>query len=208
MASGDGTPRTYDVTNPLDIPAGVVNSDSLAAEIADDPGLAAATLDRIDQEGNLVNIYFTAALSAAEIIALDAVLFAHTGTPTSPKFQFWEVNPEASTSSDSLIDAMVRVADPLQAGTYILSWYMELKLTPTGPINSQARALFLIDNNVKGNMNYADDAYSGFCGWDRYRAEAGETPELKLRVRRAGGNDQVDYRKMKLGIVYQSEQDI
>ena len=58
MATGDGTPRTYDVSDPLDVPAGDVNIDQLITEIADDAGLAGATFDFINRNGDILDVFF------------------------------------------------------------------------------------------------------------------------------------------------------
>lgn len=136
----------------------------------------------------------------AEKDAVDSPLTTH-------EFQFWELNPADTTTSETWDEKMSRTAEKMSAGTYRLTWYFELKITLTGPLNSNAQARFLVDGNVKGSANLREDTeeWHAFSGWDRYIATSGEQPVLSLEIQRnpaEGGNDTIEIRKMKLGIEY------
>lgn len=207
MASGDGTPRTYSIAT--ETANGVVNGTLLKDEIEADAGITTA-LSHINTAGDVLDIYFTAALGAPEITALDAVVLAHQGTSTVAGFQFWEDNSAFATTAQTWQTAMSRTASALGNGVYILTWRFELRLDPTGPVNSKAAGRFAIDGNIKGNTVTVENDWVSFSGWDRFVAAEGETPVLELEVRRdptVGGNDTVEIRKMKMGIQRMEEED-
>ncbi len=214
MPNGNGLPRTYSIA--ADTGAGVVNRELLANEI--DADVTIVTARRLpanggwkDTAGDVMDLWFAAALSGAEQTALDAVVAAHNGTVTTQDFQFWEKNAKETTVDETWDEKMSRTAASMRLGTYKLSWYFELKLNPTGPLNSLAMARFLVDANVKGSAEtvqgstLAGVGWVAFSGWDRFIAAEGITPVLSLEIQRdsnLGGNDTVEIRKMKLGIEF------
>jgi hypothetical protein len=122
----------------------------------------------------------------------------------TPDYQFWESNPMQSTALETWQTAMSRTPDPMAAGTYKLTWYCEIRVNPVGPVNSDAAAQFVVGGSVKGSayLTTGND-WHAFSGWDRYIATEGEQPVLALEYRRdpdTGGNDNIEIRKMKLGI--------
>lgn len=123
-------------------------------------------------------------------------------------FQFWESNPAQQTALETWQEAMARTADKMGAGTYRLTWYFEMRVNPTGAVNSNAMGRFLVDGNVKGNANVIGVDYHAFSGWDRFVATEGQQPVLSLEYQRdpvEGGNDNVQIRKMKLGVERMSD---
>lgn len=204
MASGDGTPRTYSIAS--DTASGAVLPDALTQEIADDATITTA-LDRIDTAGDVLDIHFTAALSGAEITALDAVVAAHTGAATSLDFRFSEENSAQTTTLETYQNAdTLTPTTGLKKGVYRMSWTCELKVTPSGALNSRVQTRFRIDGTTKSNSaSVSDGQWECHSGWDRYFANEGEKPSLTLDYRRdpaIGGDDTVEIRKVRLGIEY------
>ena len=118
-------------------------------------------------------------------------------------WQFWEVNPADSTLSEAWENAMTQTADPISAGTYRLTWCLELRVVPVGPKNSGVVARFRVDGSRKGDAYHPSVEWSAFAGWDRKVFAEGDTPLLEIDFRRdptEGGNDSVEIRKMKMGI--------
>lgn len=202
MASGDGTPRTYEIST--ETATGAAHGRLLVQEIEDDAGITTA-LDYINQQDDTLDIYFTSSLSAGEITALDTLVGNHQGTETKQEFQFWEENTAETTTAETWQEKMSRTAAALAGGSFLLSWYCELKVTPTDALNSLAAMRFLVDSNVKGSAQTSAEGWVAFSGWDRYVADEGETPTLSLEIRRdptVGGDDTIEIRKMKLGFQY------
>lgn len=206
MPSGDGTPRTYSIV--LDTANGVVNPRLLRNEIDNDAGITTARRNGANGGwkttfGDILEIYFVAALSAGEITALDALMGAHLGTVTSQTFQFWESNPTQSTLSEAWQNAMSRTASPVASGIYRLTWYFELRVVPVTTLDSAVVARFRVDSSRKGDAYHASTKWSGFSGWDRIIFDEGETPLLEIDFRREpdqGGDDNVEIRKLKLSV--------
>jgi hypothetical protein len=191
---------------------GKLNESALEAEIGATAAIQKA-LDGIARKGDgTFDVRFADTLGPTEVTALTgdtdppspgSVIWDHTGDPLIESFQFWELNPADTTTLETWQEVMSRTAAALLDGSYRLSWYFELKLTPTGPINSKAMARFLVDGNVKGNVQTVEDGFVAFSGWDRFSGADGDKPVLSLEIQRdptLGGNDTVEIRKMKLGI--------
>ena len=186
----------------------MVNSRLLRNEINNDVGITTARSSGANGGwkttfGDVMEIYFAAALSAGEITALDALVGAHLGTVTSQSFQFWESNSTQSTLSEAWQNAMSKTASPVAAGIYRLSWYFELRVVPVTTLDSSAVARFRADSSRKGDACHASVKWSGFSGWDRIIFVEGETPLLEIDFRREpdqGGDDNVEIRKLKLGV--------
>jgi hypothetical protein len=98
---------------------------------------------------------------------------------------------------------MSQTASPVAAGIYRLSWYFELRVVPVTTLDSAAVARFRINSSRKGDAYQASTEWSGFSGWDRIIFDEGEAPLLEIDFRREpnqGGNDNVEIRKLKIGI--------
>lgn len=202
MATGNGVPRTYTIST--ETATGNVNLNRLTREIEDDVAIT-TILDYInaDDDADQLDIYFVAPLGAGEITALDSLVAAHTGAPLFKEFQIWESNPDQSTTLQTWQTAFSRTSQALQKGAYILTWYAEIRVDPTGPLNSRAAVRFRIDANIKGNSVNDYNQFVPFTGWDRYTARDGDEPVLDVQYRRdnvIGGNDTIVIRKLKLAI--------
>jgi hypothetical protein len=196
-------PRFYDVRLPGDVPAGDVNLQQLNAAIILDPALIGVTFDYSGRKADQVDIWFTSALNPAQTVAIDAILFNHVPLVTTPAFQFWESNPDQSTSAETYQSAMSRTADPMAQGIYILTYALEMRVVPTGPLNSAGQCRFGIDGNIKGVHTQFHEEWQIISGWDRYVAVEGSEPVLLWEFRRnpnEGGNDSIEVRKLKLGL--------
>lgn len=201
MASGDGQPRSYDIS--AETASGAVNPTVLTKEIEDDTGITTA-LDYINTEGNQLDIYFVSALSAPEITALDALVAAHSGDETSVDFRFLEVNGAQTTTLETFQNAATLTpSNGLAQGAYKLSWTCELRVTVSGSKDSRAHVRFQVDGNTKSNTAGDSEQWQCHSGWDRYFADENEKPTITLDYRRdpaLGGDDTVEIRKVRLGI--------
>jgi len=204
MASGNGTPRTFTIST--ETATGVVNPTLLTAEIEAN-GTILTTLSYITTTGDVMDIYFVSALSGAEQTALDTVVSNHQGTITTSNWQKWESNTIQSTSTQSFQNVLQRTANAVAAGTYRLSWHWELKLTPTGPINSRGQARFSVNTgggpSYLGITNTTSDDWQQSSGWDFITFAEGDVPVLQVEFQvdpAVGGNDTVDIRRVKMSI--------
>lgn len=203
MANGDGTPRIYNRTDPADLPSGSLNKQQLTFQISQDPTLSGLSLDRIDSKGDEFSIYFDAPLTAPEVTALDAVVFAHDGVDTFGEFQFFESNASQVISVQPYQDVFVATTLALQKGIYIITWNAECRVVPTGALNSACRGRIKIDGNNKGLFSWQHEQWQTHSGWDRQRFDEGQVIDLTMQFSRdpdVGGNDDVEIRRMKFGI--------
>jgi hypothetical protein len=127
-------------------------------------------------------------------------------TVGTPAWQKWESNAIQSTTQETWQNGLQRTSDPLAAGTYKYSWYFELRITPTGPINSRAQGRFRVDGTARGISHLGgDDAddWLACAGWDFAVHAAGDQPVLDIEFQRdpvVNGNDQVDIRRLKMAV--------
>lgn len=204
MPTGNGQPRTYDLTLPADYTVGnTLNLKQLTRQLNNDPALAANQVDYMQRKADLLNIFFTNALTGAEETAADAVVLAHDGKVSGKNFRFGEANAVQSTTQQSWQDAFSITAQPVQEGTYIITWQCEVRIVPTGPLNSRAALRVQVDGNNKGLGSWEHDDWTTISGWDRSRFEEGEEPVINIQYRRdpdVGGNDTIEIRRIRLGI--------
>ena len=92
----------YDYSKSLDFPQGL-EVGKLMTQISADPGIA-ETLMGVNTKVDAVTVKFDASLTGSEILALDAVVSAHT--PDTPLERFCVTLPDADTTITS---AMVQV---------------------------------------------------------------------------------------------------
>lgn len=121
----------------------------------------------------------------------------------TPAWQKWESGGVQSTTSETWTGALQRTADPTASGVYKMSWYFELRVVPTGPLDSKAAGRFDFDGNFRGIVVNPDSEWCGFSGWDFVNFNAGDTPVLRLQFRRdpgVGGNDTIEIRRLKLAL--------
>jgi hypothetical protein len=194
------TKYTYDIaTETLN---GQVDSGVLQTEILAGPFTGFLYIGTGD---GYCDCFFDPALSGEDETVLDGYLAVHDGYSTTAEFQFWEKNPQTTTTSETFVETFSRTANTLSVGIYRLSWYFEMKVTADGAINSNGMGQFLVDANVKGSCNMRREEWHAFSGWDRYVASEGDAPVLSFEMQRdptEAGNDTIAMRKMKLGIEY------
>lgn len=203
MASGDGTPRTYSIA--ADTAAGDVSLPLLQQDI-DDAATITTAFSHFEQNGDVFDIYFAAALSGAEITALDGVVAAHDAAETSLDFRFAEENGGISTTLQTYQNALTLTPSTgLKKGVYLMSWTCELKVTASGALNSRVQTRFRVAGTTKNNTVTTSEEWQCHSGWDRYFANEGEKPSVTLDYRLdpgVGGNDTVEVRKRRIGIQY------
>lgn len=205
MPSGTGSPtdpRIYSIA--VDTLNGAADLTTLLIEIQADAGITTALdSNHIEATGDVLSVFFVTALSAGELTALDAVVAAHTGVAASVDFQFWESNPSQSTSLETPQPGLSRTAPAMTGGIYEVKYNCELRIVPTGPVNSKARAQFSTDANIKGSHAVVETEWSTFSGWDRQVLSTGDAPVFLIEFWRdptVGGNDSIEIRKMRIGL--------
>jgi len=202
MASGTGTasdPRIYDIAT--ETANGAVNDDMLKDEI--NVGGLSVAFSYLGTADGLVSCVFAAALSGADITALDAIVLAHQGLAMSPAFRMWESNAAQQTALETYVNAISQTpATSLLGGAYRIMWYFELRVVVVGPLNSKAQARITFNSTVVGNAASEDVEWVGFSGWDRIAGlPDGALPTMEIDFRReptVGGNDNVEIRRLKM----------
>jgi len=199
-----------------DITGGVVNLDTLSAEISNPANGVVANASEflhtkpkgyLHLEATVIIIVFDADRTAAQKTAFEAAVAAHAGAVTSRNHQFWEDDSLDTDTTEAWVTVMSRTANPLKGGRYKVTWQCELRLDRVGPLDSRSTAQLLINNGAGdievGQASHDGGAFDTKGGVDLFVAKEGDAPVLKIRFRRApapGGDDTAEIRRKKLSI--------
>jgi len=202
MASGTGTaadPRLYNIATET---ANAKVNDSMLADEIIVLGLS-VTFAYVGTAGGTLSVVFDAALSAGDIISLDAAVLAHQGLTLSPAFRMFESVAIQSTSLQTYQVALSQTpATPLSGGAYRIAWYCEMRVVPSGPLNSQGQARMRFNTDLLGVSVMVSEEWTAFSGWARKAGlPDGATPTLELSFRREptlGGNDAIEIRELRM----------
>lgn len=168
---------------------GNVNNDILRQEL-EDAGLS-VPLNTVYQEGTDVIILLDGNATAADETAASGVVSAHTGEAFAqpPLTAFSE--PEVSDDTGSEVEKVSLSTGPLQKGTYIVGWGLELATTTTTG-TTVARGSLYVDKNAAGEVERSQHNVdielwdSGMSGSLAFLAVAGDSYVFSLRFRRVG----------------------
>jgi hypothetical protein len=86
---------------------------------------------------------------------------------------------------------------------YRFTWYCEINLSPSGPVNSKTMVQFSLDGSLKGSASTIETEWQAVSGWEFQLLAEGATPTLLLEIQRdpsTGGNDTAQIRKMKMSL--------
>ena len=179
MPTGDGTPRTYTIST--ETGNGIVAQGKLHDEIEADAGIGPTTVSVFPNiAGDTMDVFMSAALSAPEITAIDAVVLAHDGVPL--------VEPGEKLGITATFEGDV-FDNGSQAGpTYDIDWNNGQKqtITLTGNITT------LTFMNPQGHGNFMLRIIQGGAGsftiaWPARVRWTGSTPPTLITT--VGGID-------------------
>lgn len=91
-------------------------------------------------------------------------------------------------------------AKPLKAGRYRIQWNAEVRLQAGNTSLPKMRVMHGANRKGLKTFKSPDQEWDHWSGWDFDQYTDGETPTLTLEVKREGGSDTVEVRKLKLSI--------
>jgi hypothetical protein len=182
MASGNGQPRTYDITT--ETKRGVVALSALTEEIGSDVGIT-TDLDFINAESGTCSVYFVSELSAGEITALDVVLAAHEGYSS-----VGTVRRGGGLIVEDLSDPEVPTVSA-QGTTGSTTWgYKVTAFSDTGETLASGETQITDGNAALSTTNFNEVSWSavdGATSYGVYRTTAGGTPSSTGFVAQVAG---------------------
>lgn len=196
------TKYTYSITG--DFPNQLVNVPLLKQEVGD--SAIATALSYIDIEGDSCDVWFVDALSGGDQTILDGIVATHQGTATTDTVQRTNSGGESSTTSTTYQDKINTTPTPIKKGTYLVTWFCEVKLQ-TGGLGTGISVHLEVDGTERATAGYADDHiyYLPFCGVFAVAFDEAEQPILKLQYKCAGsGGDTVKIRRAQVSLSFQS----
>lgn len=168
--------------------SGVVNEPVFKQEL-DDAGLS-VTVQSVSVSDTVCNVFFSGDLLAADITAVDAVVAAHEGEPFGSLLQSeLSESLETDDSGDVVVKA-ARETGPMPAGTFLISWYLEIATTSnTG--TSGARGLLYVTKNggsqiERGISHNSENQFRAFSGSLATSVLDGENYKFELGYQRIG----------------------
>lgn len=193
---------TYNIAT--EITSGQLDNPTLHAEI-EAAGPYDSTFIGLNSDEVDVTTLFDGPISAAQEATVTTTVQNHAGVAATKAFQFFESNPAQNISTEVWTNALTSTADATKGGIYRLTWNCELRVVPVGALNSGVVARFMVDGSRKADAYHRSVEWSAFSGFDRKVYSIGEVPLLEIDFRRdptEGGDDQVEIRKLKIGIEF------
>ena len=194
--------EAYKIT---DTSKNLVHRRSLIREIKD--GAFAASLLGVQESrepapDDDLTLAFDIALTGPEKTALDGIVAAHQGVPTTSEYKSYESNPAQTNGTTSFIVAITQTTPALREGSYIFGWQCQMELIEVGgAINSRGIVQFQIDGNTENTSSWFQDAPHTLSGSTRVIVQEGDTFTITLRYRRdpdLGGDDTIQVSKLKM----------
>jgi hypothetical protein len=183
-----------------DFPNQKCNTAILAQEIKDDP--AVLVEPSVQQSGTTVALQFAALITAAEVVALDALVAAHQGEDFAAPVQAVAAEAAVSTGATKLT-LITLTSGPLTAGTYLVGWYAESKLAAAA---ADTGARLSLDYSINGGaVGEAAGNTSNIIDWESFAGsypltlKDGESVNALLAVQRVGvGAVNADARRARI----------
>jgi len=125
------------------------------------------------------------------------------GTVVGTKYRLWQKAEDNSIQTKGVgpFTQVLRLhAKPLAEGRYRIQWSWEARLQSGS--TSLPTLQCTVDGTPIGNKTFKspDQNWDGGSGWDFSLFNEGDTPDIKILVRRIGGTDTVEVRRLKLSI--------
>lgn len=168
---------------------GTANANVLKQEL-EDASLSVPVNDVVVQ-GTTITITLSGNASDADETAVDAVIAAHDGAgfDAVPKTTFSEA--EVSDDTGSEVEKVGLSVGPMEAGTYLLGWYMEMATTTnTGTSGAQGH-MYVTKNGgsaiERGQHSVGENQWdSGMSGSVPFTVVDGESYSFSLTFERIG----------------------
>jgi len=125
------------------------------------------------------------------------------GTVVSEKIKKWQKaeNNAIQTKGAGAFSEYLRLdCKPLAAGKYRIQWNTEARLQAGTTSLPKVRCNL---DGVQIGVNVwksPDTEWAGWSGWDFTQFSAGDTPAITLEVKRVGGTDTVEVKRLKVSI--------
>lgn len=168
---------------------GVVNAVVLKQELGD--AELSVTVQSVSASDTVANLFFTGDPSDADVAAIDAVVAAHAGTGFSPTLQKEVLLAEDSDDSGDEKVRLTLDTGVQPAGTYLISWRMELAVTEATGSHACRGHLNVRKNGTGGfteqaQNNWGEAVWSGFTGALALELVDGDRYEFQLSYERIG----------------------
>jgi hypothetical protein len=192
--------QTYTYSISGDTANGSVTPSILELQI-NGAGITSGTLEQISTTGDNLDIQFDQALSAPDKTTLDGVVAAHAGVTLNDTTQQVTSEGISQTTATTFQSKVGGTAQPLSAGTYLLSWYCELRVL-SGGLGDHAEAQIDFNGTSVGSGNVSGTEWHPASGSGALTFADGDTPtfDIDFRVNGAGG-DTAGIRRARLYLV-------
>jgi hypothetical protein len=171
-----------------DFPNHMVNTTLLRQQVFDS-AISSAVYSYHVTNGDEIELFFDAELSSGDEDLLNAIVAAHTGVSSSDQNQLAESEVELeATVADSWVDKLVLTPPALAIGTWLVTWYCEIKLdkgVPAGIVKGRV----LLDDTEKAADSWQIEEWHAFGGSLIVNTEEGATPETKIQFAFSGSGD-------------------
>lgn len=179
---------------------GSVNVSILRQEILDD-GAIVTTLDSVSSDDGTseIRIDFDAALSGAEVTALNAVVAAHQGEAFALDTQLASSLGTSSQAAATPATKVTLTSGPLIPGTYIVESFAELRLQ--AEVASQSALASLdVDATVISSTSNPQANFVPFMSRCYMTFVAGQKPVITMTFEPTGGGAVAEIRNAQISL--------
>jgi hypothetical protein len=171
-----------------DFPNHMVNTTLLRSQIEASAISSAAYAYQVTGGGQ-IEIFFDAELSSGDEDILNAIVAAHTGVVSSDQNQTTESASEVeSVVEDEWVNKLTLTPAALALGTWLVTWYCEIKLdkgVPAGIVKGRV----MLDDVEKATDSWQIDEWHAFGGSLVVNTNEGDIPETKIEFMFSGNGD-------------------
>lgn len=155
---------------------------------------------QVSKQGTDMRAVFADIILAADVSLINQAVIDHLGGVTSADPVIVQDQSESTDDSGTPQTKLTLTTGLLEAGTYVASWYAEVKVDAE-TANSGVRAALLVNGTERGETNWDLPAWHNFSGSFPIERNSGQTLNLELQYDRLGPtSNPVTIRRARLGV--------
>lgn len=181
-----------------------VNPNILKQELAD-AGLSIDVLS-VSTAGTTFRITLNGNATDGDKLLCDSVVAAHEGAVFSSSWQSASDESETSDDSGSIVDKATLDTGYLPAGSYLLTWYMEMATTNSvGGIRAALRAAKSGNSlSLRAEHNTQLNDWQSMSGSLLFNVKDGDRYDLRLSYIRTGSSDPARVQRARIFLAKQN----
>lgn len=154
----------------------------------------------IHTAGDDCDCWFETALSSGDETTFDGLVAAHQAPDLKDATQTVTSGAEDTTTETDYQNKVTLNSDPLIAGTYLISWNFEVRLTDGG-LGCGLRTQVECDSAERSEDNWEKEFWHHNNGSAIVDFEDGDTPVIEINYKVVGSGDTARIRRARLSLM-------